>query len=232
VFESLNEMALSSRMVIVVVQAFLLGSIPTSYLIGKHFFGVDPRSIGSGATGATNTARALGAKAGLVTALIDIFKGWLAVSLVTWIFIPYETYGYSAMYVAIMVALFAVIAGHAFSPWIKFKGGKGVAVAAGACLALWPPLFFIELSVIVVVALITGYVGLGSIIAAALLPFWVALFPATRHTELIIGSALAGLFVIWLHRENARRLMAGTENKLSLGKTKSDRKSKHEKEGL
>jgi len=202
----------------VILLAFLLGSIPVSYLIGKIFYGVDPREFGSGATGATNTARSMGAKAGLATAVLDIFKGWTAVMIARSILVPEGASGSSAMYWAAGIALVAVIAGHAYSPWIQFKGGKGVAVAAGATIAIWWPLFFIELAIIALVTFVTGYVGLGSVIAAALLPFWIAVFPATRHIELIIMGAIAGLFVVWLHRENIQRLIAGTENKLSLGK--------------
>jgi glycerol-3-phosphate acyltransferase PlsY len=218
VIDVLGDVGLWPRLALVAVSAFLLGSFPTSFLIGKYLFGRDPRDAGSGATGATNTVRSLGAKAGLATALIDIFKAWLAASLVKWMLVPEAIFDASTMRWAVMVALIAVIAGHAFSPWIKFKGGKCVAVAAGVTMAMWPPLFFIELSIIVVVALFTRYVSVGSIIAAGALPLWIAIFPPTRHIEWIIGGAIAGIFVIVLHGQNIKRLYAGNENAIPLDK--------------
>jgi glycerol-3-phosphate acyltransferase PlsY len=215
------DMTYVTRFVLVVVEAFLLGSIPTSYLIGKHFYGIDPREYGSGATGATNTARSMGVGIAVITALIDISKGWLAVFLVKWLIVPEAAFGSSAMYWAVCGGLIAVIAGHAFSPWIRFKGGKGVAVAAGVTLALWAPLFFIELSIIIVVALLTGYVSVGSITAAFALPFWMLLVPRLQHVELVVAGTIAGLFVIWLHRENIQRLRNGNENKLPIGRHKN-----------
>ncbi|MCL2491620.1 MAG: glycerol-3-phosphate 1-O-acyltransferase PlsY [Coriobacteriia bacterium] len=212
--------AYGTRLILVAIEAFLLGSIPTSYLLGKYVYGVDPREFGSGATGATNTARAMGLTAGIVTALVDIFKGWLAIMLARQLIVPSEQFGLGGSQWAIGLAIIAVIAGHAFSPWLSFRGGKGVAVAGGAALALWPPLIFIELAILVGVALISGYVGLGSIVAACMLPVLIAFFEPTRYLPLIVSGAVAGLFILWLHRENIVRLRAGNENKLTLGKSK------------
>jgi glycerol-3-phosphate acyltransferase PlsY len=212
------DIQLVGRFALVVLEAFLLGSIPTSYLIGKSFYGIDPRQHGSGATGATNTARSMGAKAGIATMFIDIFKGWASLALVKGVLMPSALFSDSAMYWACAIAMVAVVAGHSFSPWLQFKGGKGVAVAGGAAFALWPPLCLIELALVIIIVLIFRYVSLGSITAAILLPILIAGFPATRHMELVVGGALAGLFVVWLHRENIARLFKGTENKLSLGK--------------
>jgi len=217
------DFAYVGRLALVACQAFLLGSIPVSFLIGKIFYGIDPREHGSGATGATNTARSMGAKAGLGTAVLDVFKGWVAVIIAIKLLVPEAVYAESQMYWAAGVALITVIAGHAFSPWIQFKGGKGVAVAGGATIALWAPIFFLELVIVVLVTIVTGFVGLGSIVAALLLPVLFAVFDPSGSVELVITSAIAGLFVVWLHRENIKRLIAGTENRLSLG---SARKTK------
>jgi len=189
--------------------------------LGKYVYHVDPREVGSGATGATNTARAMGPAAGIITAVIDVFKGWIALYFAQHYLVPAQVYGQTAMQWALGIALFAVIAGHAYSPWLQFRGGKGVAVAGGAALALWAPLFFVELGIVVVIALLSGFVGLGSVIAALALPLLIGLFATTRHIPLIVSGALAGLFVVWLHRENIRRLLKGEENKLTLGRRSS-----------
>jgi len=214
------------RLIVSAAVAFLLGSIPTSYLLGKYIYGIDPRDVGSGATGATNTARAMGPAAGIVTALADIAKGWLALFVTQHYLVTEQIFGTAKMQWALGAALIAVIAGHAFSPWLRFRGGKGVAVAGGAMLALLAPLFFIELATLIVITLLSGFVGLGSILVALALPVLLAAFPATRSVPLVISGLVAGLFVVWLHRENIARLRAGTENKLSWNKAENKRDTK------
>lgn len=193
--------------------AFLFGSFPTSYIIGRVFYGVDPRKHGSGGSGATNSLRTLGAKAAAVVALVDILKGYLACTVVGMVIVPPEFGGLELTKWALVGACVFAILGHAFSPWIGFRGGKGVATGAGALLAMMPGVFFIELAFFIAIVAISRYVSLASIILAMLLPLWVCIFYPS--TPFVVLAFTAAALVIWLHRSNIKRLLAGEENRLS-----------------
>ncbi|MCL2024984.1 MAG: glycerol-3-phosphate 1-O-acyltransferase PlsY [Coriobacteriia bacterium] len=201
----------------VALVAFLFGSIPVSFLMGKFIYGIDPREHGSGSAGATNSARAMGGRAGLAVGVLDIAKGWCAVGAARWLLVPQATFDRDLMWWAVGIATLAVMLGHAYSPWIGFRGGKGVGVAGGACLAIWPPLFFLELGIWFVIGLTTRYISIASITIACLLPIWAFVFTPIRSTGLIVCCVGAALLVVWLHRTNIQRLMQGQENKLSFG---------------
>jgi len=213
------------RLILTAATAFLLGSIPTSYLLGRFVYGVDPRDVGSGATGATNTTRAMGLVAGIITAFVDVAKGWVAIVLTRTLLAPSAQFGSTATSLAIGVALIAVIAGHAFSPWLRFRGGKGIAVAGGAIIALAPLIFVIELIALIAIAALSGYVALGSILIALALPVLMYLSPNTRDPFLVGAGVIAALFIVLLHRENIARLRAGTENHLTLGDSRGTKDS-------
>ena len=186
------------------ILSYLVGAIPTSYLAGRIFRGIDLRKHGSGNLGATNLYRTLGWKYAVPVGLFDIAKGAIPVVLVA----PQVS---ASERVAVACGIAAVI-GHVYSVFVRFRGGKGVATAAGVMLGLAP---YAILALLVLWALIvfgTGYVSLGSIVAAALLPLavWV-LHPAARGLLPVIGLVAAG--IVWLHRANIRRLLAGTENR-------------------
>lgn len=184
--------------------SYLLGAVPTSYLAGRIFRGIDLRQHGSGNLGATNLYRTLGWWYALPVALFDIAKGVVPVVL----FAPQVS---ASQRVAVACGLAAVI-GHVYSVFVRFKGGKGVATAAGVMLGL-APLAIVALIVIwAAIVFGTGYVSLGSIVAAALLPLavWV-LHPTARGIVPIVAVIAAG--IVWLHRANIRRLLAGTENR-------------------
>lgn len=186
-------------LVMLLVTAYLLGSVPTGLLLGK-VYGIDVRKEGSGNIGATNLYRTLGRKVGIITLIGDCLKGLLPV-LVVQSFMPQY---------AAWVGL-AAFCGHVFSVFLGFKGGKGVATALGVFLALSPLAVGIVLVVFVVLMLIWRYVSLGSIAAALAMPLVVTLLHDDR---VLIGVTLIiAVVVIAKHHENIRRLLAGTESR-------------------
>ena len=184
--------------------SYLLGAIPTSYLVGRVFRGIDLREHGSGNLGATNLYRTLGWKFAIPAGLFDIAKGAVPVLAIA----PAVS---GSQLFALACGLMAVV-GHVFSLFAGFKGGKGVATAAGVMLGLSPYAVLALVAIWAVMVFATGYVSLGSIVAAALLPLlvWV-LDPGSRN--LVALDALVAAGIIWLHRANIRRLLAGTENR-------------------
>ena len=187
-----------------ILLSYLVGAIPTSYLAGRIFRGIDLRKHGSGNLGATNLYRTLGWKYAVPVGLLDIAKGVVPVVL----FAP-QVAGSQRVAAALGVA---AVVGHVYSVFVRFRGGKGVATAAGVMLGLAPAAIAVLLVVWAVVVFGTGYVSLGSIVAASLLPVavWV-LHPGTRGLLPVVALVAAG--IVWLHRANIRRLLAGTENR-------------------
>jgi acyl phosphate:glycerol-3-phosphate acyltransferase len=186
--------------------SYLLGAIPTSYLVGRWFRGIDLREHGSRNLGATNLYRTLGWKYAVPVGLFDVAKGAIPV-------LAFGPQLPEVPYFPIWCGILAVV-GHVFSVFVRFRGGKGVATAAGMVIGLAPLAFPVVLVAWAVVVWLTGYVSLGSIVAAALFPAadWL-LHPARRSpVALGIDLALAG-FIIWKHRANIQRLLAGTENR-------------------
>ncbi|MGH9488045.1 MAG: glycerol-3-phosphate 1-O-acyltransferase PlsY [Terriglobales bacterium] len=188
--------------------AFALGTIPFGYLLYRWRTGGDIRRQGSGNIGATNVLRASGARLGVLTLVLDAAKGWLAV----WLALRWG--GGEAVLLA--AALVLVIAGHVFSPWLGWKGGKGVATALGAFLAL-APLTLAEAAVVFLVVLAAWrYVSLASICACVALPL-LLLLPLRQGRVggvVVIAAALAAVLIISRHGGNLGRLRRGTEAKL------------------
>jgi glycerol-3-phosphate acyltransferase PlsY len=181
--------------------AYLLGSIPTGLLLGK-LYGIDVRKEGSGNIGATNLYRTAGRKVGIITLLGDCLKGMVPV-LLAW------KLGYSEPIQA-WIGL-AAFCGHVFSIFLLFKGGKGVATALGVYLALDPLALLGALAVFVILVAIWRYISLGSIVAAAIMPFFIYLRP--HSTELLLATALISAIVIIKHYANISRIVAGTESR-------------------
>jgi glycerol-3-phosphate acyltransferase PlsY len=185
--------------------SYFLGAIPTSYLLTRVFAGIDLRQHGSGNLGATNLYRVLGWKYAVPAALVDIAKGIIPVLL----FAPQV----SESQLFALACGVAAIFGHVFSVFVRFKGGKGVATAAGVMLGLAPVALAVSAAVWAVLVRLTGYVSLGSIIAAAVLPVAVYLLEGSRTPTLVwVAAAIAGGVII-LHRRNIQRLIKGTENR-------------------
>ncbi|HEV2315795.1 MAG TPA: glycerol-3-phosphate 1-O-acyltransferase PlsY [Candidatus Acidoferrales bacterium] len=191
------------------IAAYLLGSIPFGYLIVKMGSGSDVRGAGSGNIGATNVTRVAGKAAGLATLALDAGKGYLAV----WLAMRWSHGNIRWM----MAAGVAVVLGHTFSCWLRFSGGKGVATGLGVFLAVAWQAVLATLLVWLVVVAFWRYISLGSVVAAAALPILVYLFYAPGHAPPLavsFGSVAVAIIVIFKHRENIARLIAGTESRL------------------
>jgi glycerol-3-phosphate acyltransferase PlsY len=192
--------------VLVLVLAYLLGAIPFGYLLVKWKTGGDVRSSGSGNIGATNVLRTTGRVAGVATLLLDIGKGYVAVWLAGRLTAGDPTW--------MSAAALAVMAGHAFPVFLKFKGGKAVASFVGAFLCLTPLALAAVLVVFAGVVAWTGYISMGSITGAATFPLavWLILHPPF---VVVAAAIIAGAFIIWRHRGNIQRLRDGTEHVFS-----------------
>ncbi len=199
---------------IFVIFAYLLGSLPNGYLLGRYLEGIDIREHGSGSTGATNVFRTLGKKAGIAVLIADLLKGVVAVGAVKGFFaftaqsflpLNWEPW-------LVTLAAIAVVVGHSKSIWLNFTGGKSVATSLGVLLVMSP---IVALGTVAAFALVFGVwriVSLGSICGAiAVNLLMVALHQPPPY---IVFAAITGVYVIWRHQSNIQRLFAGTEPKL------------------
>lgn len=187
------------------IASYLLGAVPTSHVVSRTIAGIDLRQHGSGNLGATNLYRVLGWRYAVPVALFDIAKGVIPVL----VFAPQV----SASELFAISCGVAAILGHVFSIFVGFKGGKGVATAAGVMLALTPVALGVAALVWILVVRLSGYVSLGSIAAAAVLPVAVYLLDQPKTPELLWIDIAVALAVIVLHRRNISRLLQGTENR-------------------
>lgn len=204
--------------VITVITAYLLGSIPTGYLVAKAK-GVDIRAVGSGNIGATNVFRILGKPAGLLVLVIDGLKGFVACAwAVDFIAQHWGSGTVDVEYLRIAAGL-AVVLGHNYTCWLGFKGGKGIATSGGALAALVPWAFIIILLVFIIVFAISRIVSLGSIAAAASLP--IATWLTKGTPTMILVTTLMALLAIYKHKANIQRLMNGTESRIGKKKQES-----------
>ena len=210
--------------VLLILIAYVLGSIPNALWVGKTFKNIDVREHGSKNTGSTNAARVLGAKLGIFTLILDILKGALPTYLGIVLGANLLTRITGIDKLDIIVIGMAAILGHTFSLFLKFKGGKAVATTLGVFLVLVPYAILILLVVFFVIFGLTKYVSLASVISAVALP--IAVYFTTRHIPLTILGIIIGLLVIIRHKENIKRLINGTESKLSFSKDKKDKKDK------
>ncbi len=194
--------------ILAILASYLLGATPTSYIAGKVGRGIDLREHGSKNLGATNVYRILGWKYAIPVALFDIAKGAVPVLLAR-----------ASPYAWLPVAVGgAAVLGHMFSPYVSFKGGKGVATAAGMFLALAPVAVLLAIPVWAICLWLTGYVSLSSIIAVLSVPLWVSLLQPNSRDVFWASIALVAL-IIFAHRRNIGRLLAGTENRFRTRKT-------------
>jgi glycerol-3-phosphate acyltransferase PlsY len=190
--------------------AYLLGSIPFGYLLVRIFRKQDIRATGSGNIGATNVARSGAKGLGIATLLLDLGKAFMAVKIAQHLA--------PGNYDLAVAAAVAAILGHVFPVWLSFRGGKGVASALGVFLALtWPSALAI-LGIFLVVFLITRYVSLASIIAAAVFPLFGFYFVPFRTPIVIAGFLFIPLLIIVKHHQNIRRLLSGTESRFGSSK--------------
>ncbi len=197
-------------LIIYLLAAYLIGSIPTGYLFGWWLKGVDIRKQGSGNIGATNVFRVVGKVPGVIVLLLDILKGLVTVTVLSDILFKVVLPINQSLF-KIILGL-AVIAGHNWTVFLKFKGGKGVATSAGVLLGLEPVAVLICFLIWILVFIVTHYVSLSSIISALFLPLFTFLF--YKSPELIIFSLIICIIGIYKHRSNIKRLLSGTETKI------------------
>jgi glycerol-3-phosphate acyltransferase PlsY len=189
--------------------SYLLGSVPTSYIVGRWIAGKDLRQHGSKNLGATNVYRVLGLKYAIPVAFVDVTKGVVAVTVIApqvsaepWVPIAFAT---------------AAVLGHVFPVFLKFRGGKGVATAGGAVLVLAPTALAVSLVVWVVALTLTGYMSVASVLGALVFP--VAVWFTTPEDVYTFGAGLVlAAFIVFTHRTNIRRLALGIENRFGEGR--------------
>ncbi|MBP9595388.1 MAG: glycerol-3-phosphate 1-O-acyltransferase PlsY [Fusobacteriaceae bacterium] len=195
------------KVLIFVIISYLLGSLPNGLYVA-NLKGIDIRNEGSKNTGATNVFRVMGAKFGILVLILDALKGFIPLFIA-------EKFGVTGNSL-VLIGITAVI-GHTFSPFLNFKGGKGVATSLGIFLYLAPIPMLITLLMFFVVVGITKYVSLGSVLASVMLPLLILFIPVNEKLGnkviVFIISALLGSYIIYKHRANIQRLKNGTENK-------------------
>lgn len=208
-------MHISLTLLAIPIAAYLLGSIPFGVILTRAFGKGDVRQVGSGNIGATNVARAAGLLAGILTLALDVAKGAAAVLLAEKLSNDSATW--------MMIAAFAVLLGHCFPVWLKFKGGKGVATAAGVFLVLSPLACFAAVVLFILAVLFWRYVSLGSVSAATAMPLLIYFLWAPRHAPpltVTLGVVAVAVLIIYKHRGNLQRLLEGSEPKFSFSKNK------------
>lgn len=199
------------RFLLILAIAYLIGSIPSGYLIVRAKEGGDVRETGSGGTGATNVSRRAGKGAGIFTLIMDVIKGVLAVFLARFLsdgLFP------SADWTIALAGVVAVL-GHIFPVWLRFRGGKGVATALGVFLMLSPAVVLIGLIVFAITLALTRYVSLASLVmlcSIAIASLFLMVLDPLELPDAVAAILIAGL-VVFAHRANIQRLMAGTESK-------------------
>ncbi len=206
---------------VILLFAYLLGSIPNAVWIGKFFFNTDVRNHGSNNSGSTNTIRVLGYKAGIPVLLLDILKGFLAVKMIylTFYYIPS-----TGEYINFQLLLgLAVIIGHIFPVFANFRGGKGVATLIGVILAIDPISMLICIGVFLITLIITKYVSLSSMIAGLSFPILLIVVFNTTTSSLVIFSLIVFVLLLFTHQKNIERLARNQESKANfLFKRKSN----------
>ena len=212
----LESLGKSGIEIICALMAYLLGSIPSAIWVGRKFYGIDVREHGSGNAGATNVFRVLGKGPGTVVLLMDIVKGYLAVVLAYMM----EKHLYSeeisnasnSWFFPVVFGVLSVI-GHMLPVFAKFKGGKGVATLFGIIIALDPRVAGLALLVFVLVNIVTGYVSVGSLMAGLSLPVLFLQVFGYRDMSIVVFGISVGVLIVYTHRKNIKRLMAGEETK-------------------
>lgn len=201
-------------MLVAVIIAYLIGSIPFGYLVVRATGGGDVRETGSGGTGATNVSRRAGKRAGVITLLLDALKGAAAILVAKTIADSLVTDW------TVAAAAIAVLLGHIFPVWLGFRGGKGVATGVGVFLVLAPLSVLCAAVIFVAVVWLTKFVSLGSIMAAATIPLFVWLQsafvePVGDLHPLLTAAVTGALLIVFAHRENIARLWNGTEARVT-----------------
>jgi glycerol-3-phosphate acyltransferase PlsY len=209
---------------ILIILAYLIGSIPTAIIISKRFFGIDIRDYGSGNMGATNAFRVMGPKFGSIIMVLDILKGMAAVGLF-WLF-PYYINNELERTNFMMGLGLAAVLGHIFPVFANFKGGKGVATLLGMLIAVQPIVAVCCVGVFVLVLYLTRYVSLSSILGAIMLPVCVLWIWNEDELSYRIFALLVAVLVIVTHQKNIGRLLKGNENRVPILKYRDRKKDR------
>lgn len=213
---------------LLIIIAYLLGSIPTALIISKRFFGIDIRDYGSGNMGATNTFRVLGSRYGTIVMIVDMLKGMTAVMLYN--FLPYYFHN-ELERTNFMIGLgLAAVIGHVFPIFAGFKGGKGVATLFGMLLAVQPVIAVSCIGVFILVLYLTRYVSLSSILAALSLPICVLWIWNEHEVMYRVFALLVAALVIFMHQKNIGRILRGVESRIPILKHRDRRKSRRRHE--
>jgi acyl phosphate:glycerol-3-phosphate acyltransferase len=209
-------------LVFVIIASYLIGSIPSGIIVSKLFRGIDIRTQGSGNMGSTNAFRVLGWKLGLIVQILDLAKGIGAVVLASYIFngLPFHNATpFEDITIFRIIAGVSAVLGHIFTVFAGFKGGKGISTAAGMLIGIAPVELAVAFGAFLLVVTLSGYISLGSIIAAIIFPFTMFLrenafgVDITGYQTLIVFSVLLSLLLIYTHRTNIKRLIEKRENR-------------------
>ena len=192
---------------IIIITAYLLGNISTSYIVAKRLAGVDIRTQGSGNAGSTNVLRTLGKKAGALTFIGDVLKGLIAVLIARFIAYGVNLDNTTCAYIAVV----AVVLGHNYPVFLGLKGGKGVATSLGSMLGMNPLVALLCLGFFIIIVAITKYISLGSILGIGLSP---VIMMINHNTKGVLVTLFLTISVAITHKENIKRLLNGTERKL------------------
>ena len=213
--------------VMMMIIAYLLGSIPSAVWIGRRYYGIDIREHGSKNAGTTNMLRVLGNRAALPVFAIDFLKGFVAVTIVS--LLKYDPH-ISAPWVINLkiVATVFVVLGHIFPVFANFKGGKGVATLVGAMTGIHPTIILLCFGVWFIIFMVSHYVSLASMIAGCSFPIFTGIFSHTAYKRygdiswtFVVFSILVAILLLWTHRKNIERLKNGTESKIRLWEPRS-----------
>lgn len=200
---------------ILIIMAYLIGSIPTAVWVSRMLYGIDIREHGSGNSGATNTFRILGSKAGTAVMIIDLLKGILAVKLA--VFAPYSIHSETSINLQVFLGLFAVM-GHIFPIWAEFRGGKGIATLFGMIIAIQPMAAVGMLGVFILMLYLTRYVSLSSIAASIAFPLMILFIFRDSELSYKIFAITAAFMVVLTHHKNINRIIHGNESKVGIFK--------------
>jgi glycerol-3-phosphate acyltransferase PlsY len=211
---------------LLIVLAYLIGSVPTAVWISKSFFGIDIRDYGSGNAGATNTFRVLGSKWGTVVMVVDIIKGIAATSL--YILLPYYTqHQVELQRTNLMIGLgLAAVVGHIYPLWAGFKGGKGVATLLGMAVAMQPVVAVCCIGVFLLALYLTRFVSLSSILAGVSFMVFILFIFNEKEPLYRIFAVLVALMVVLTHQKNIGRILRGTESKVPILRHRDKRRQR------
>ena len=207
---------------LVIVLAYLIGSIPTAVWVSRYFFDIDIRDYGSGNAGATNTYRVLGSRWGTLVMIVDMLKAIVAVKLA---FLLPDAYEYELYLINMQIGLgLAAVLGHVFPIWANFRGGKGVASLFGMVLGIQPNVALCCVGIFILVLYLTRWVSLSSILASVAFPIFILIiFNEPEHLYRVFAVIVA-LMVLFTHQKNISRLLKGNESKVPILKYRDRRR--------